>query len=84
MPLTHWEILVVGHWEVVQVATGVAYVGVTVGAPLLWVTVTDTHCVVDRVKVGGRVPLMVSDTLPVPLPPSVVVRVPVPRGALPE
>ncbi len=61
-----------------------AYVGVTVGAPLLWVTVRDTHCVVDRVKEGGRVPLTVSDTVPVPLPTSVVVRVPLPRGALPE
>ncbi len=85
VPVTHWDTLVVGHWEEEKVATGVAYVGVTVGAPLLWVTVADAHCVVDRVKVGSWVPLVVKDTLPVPLPPtSVVVRVPVPRGALPE
>ncbi len=29
-------------------------------------------------------PLVLSDTLPLPLPTSVVVRVPVPKGALPE
>ena len=52
---------------------------------MLRVTVPDTQLEVDKVGEGGRVPLTVSDTLPVPLPPtSVVVRVPVPRGALPE
>ena len=85
VPLLHCETVAVGHWEAVMVDTGVAYVGVTVGAPLLRVTVTDTQWEVEKVGEGGRVPLPVSDTLPVPLPPtSVVVRVPVPRGALPE
>ena len=43
MPVSHWDTLVVGHWEGEEVLTGVAYVGVTVGAPLLWVIVTDTQ-----------------------------------------
>ena len=41
--LPHWDSLTVLHWEEVKVVTGVAYVGFTVGAPLLWDTVTDTQ-----------------------------------------
>ena len=60
--------------------TGVAYVGVTVGAPLLWVTETDTQWEVERVGEGGRVPLMVTDRVPLPLPTSVVVLLPLPNA----
>ncbi len=77
----HWDRLAVGHWEGEEVVTGVAYVGVTVGAPLLGVTVSDREWVGDRVKDGGRVPLMEPHPLPVPLPPPptlVVVLLPVP------
>ena len=86
VPVPHWEILVVGHWEEVRVATGVAYVGVTVGAPLLALTVRDREWVGEWVKEGGRVPLMELHPLPVPLPPPmlVVVLLPVPSGGLLE
>ncbi len=57
--------------------------GVTVGAPLVLDTVTDTQWVVDRVGEGGRVQLPLTDTLPLPLPTSLMVRVPLP-WALPE
>ena len=33
---------------------------------------------------GGSVALRVTDSVPLPLPTSLMVRVPVPRGALPE
>ena len=80
VPLPHWDTLEVGHWERVKEDRGVAYVGVTVGAPLLWVTVTDTQWEVERVGEGGRVPLMVTDRVPLPLPTSVVVLLPLPSA----
>ncbi len=43
VPLPHWDTEAEALWEGELVASGVAYVGVTVGAPLLWVTVTDTQ-----------------------------------------
>ena len=51
---------------------------------MLWLTVTDTQWLVDRVGEGGRVALRVTDTVPLKLLTSLIVRVPVPKGALPE
>ena len=79
----HWDTLPLVQWEGVKVGTGVAYVGVTEGAPLLCVTEPDPHWETDIVVVGGAEPLMVSVSVPVPLPTSLPVLLPLP-GALGE
>ena len=82
--MAHWVTLPLVQWEGVKVVTGVAYVGVTVGAPLLCVTEPDPHWETVMVMEGGVEPLMVSVSVPVPLPTSLPVLLPVPKGGLGE